>query len=109
MVPTGEALRASTTSASMRIVWSRVVTPLAAAIGISRIPTGALRTVPVTAMHDATLSRMVSSTTVSATMWIGIPAGDALRTSIATAAVRVLCIRVVLSTSAVGVSRIPTG
>ena len=34
----------------------------------------ALRTVLATAMH-VMLSRMVSSTTVSATMWIGIPAG----------------------------------
>ena len=55
-----------------------------------RIPTGALRPVVVTAMH-ATLSRMVSSTTVSATMWIGIPAGGALRVSLILIWLHFLC------------------
>lgn len=62
-VPAGATLRASTTSATMRIVWSRVVTPSAAAIGISRIPTGG-----VTALRSSTtitlrtmFNRMVTS------------------------------------------------
>lgn len=85
--------------------------------GFIHIPTGmiipreiltfALRAVLMTAVRTS-LIRMVMSAATTAFTVSRIPTGGALRTFTVTSTVRVKCTRVVTSTTAVGLSAIPT-
>lgn len=67
----------------------------------------ALRTSTTTTTMRTTFTRMVTST--AAAVWVGIPAGGALRTSASTT-MRASCFRMVTSTTAtIGMSTIPAG
>ena len=108
-----KSLRTSTTT-TMRATLLRLVT----AVGMSTVPTGispiknppfSLRSsIPTPAVYI--LWNWMATSTVKVVLFVGIPAGGALRTSaLASATIRVEWIRVVASSANIGLSTVPTG